>query len=185
MSLQYGGAHSVLAVKLDGRESTLTPYYGYVAIDDDGGLVGIRKALRPIYRAAKIFPNHSDASPSSLTSTFTRNGTAIGSTIQGRTLRCRFVMKIALGEKKLRRIRDPRWIYSRRLRRGEAYGYTPYWTYLGNRYDATWTRVAKASENITPEATTVCGVNAAIIKSSPPAYINVAIRMVSLREADR
>ncbi len=56
---------------------------------------------------------------------------------------------------------------------GDTFGYTTYWTYLGYKYDPTWTRSATASENVTFEATAVGDIDPDIIKSDPPpAYIN-------------
>lgn len=173
MALRYGGAHSALIVNVDGKDAYVDPYYGYAAINDEGHLVSIDelwanlsggKDLSRALRAIALFPDD----------TFYERWHSNNLTYSMQGSPMTFVMRIPpLKDHQDRLIGiangSTRDVYVE----GEIYGFTPYWTYLGNRYDAAWARRAKATEDVTLEATAITDIDPKIIKSDPPpSYIH-------------
>ncbi|MEH2512253.1 hypothetical protein V1291_003607 [Nitrobacteraceae bacterium AZCC 1564] len=172
MSLQYGGAHSALVMKLDGRSAYVDPYFGFAAIGSDGHLVGIEelfanlsegKGVRASMRRILFFAD--DRYYQAWHSNTLYYSTA------GSNIALAFDIPKLKGRSKLR-IGIPNGSSDDVKTEGALFGYTPYWTYLGSRYDATWTRSATAEEDVIFEATTIEDVRPDNIDTDPPpAYI--------------
>lgn len=168
MTLQYGGAHSALAVKLDGKSVFVDPYFGYAAVGSDGHLVeigdlwanltdgkGVSAAMRQIGLIA------SDAYYQRWYANrlyYAVTGSDISLAFEIPKLGGRSNLTIGIADGSPEDVR----------RDGAVLGYTPYWTYLGVRYDSSWTRSATATEDVIFEATAVEDIRPANIKSEPP-----------------
>lgn len=172
MSLQYGGAHSALSVRLDGKSVYVDPCYGYAAIGSDGHLVGIAdlwanlsggKSLPASMRQITLVADseyyqrwHSNRL------SYSPTGTHMSLDFEIPKLKGRPKFNIGIADGSARDV----------MIEGETFGYTACWGYLGVRYDATWTRSATATENVIFEATTIENVRADYIDSDPrPFYI--------------
>ncbi|MEH2508709.1 hypothetical protein V1291_000063 [Nitrobacteraceae bacterium AZCC 1564] len=172
MSLQYGGAHSALSVNLDGKSVYVDPYFGFAAIGSDGHLVGIDELLANLsdgkgvpasMRRILFFADdryyqgwHSNKLY------YSAEGSNMSLAFDIPKLKGRPKLNIGIANKSASDVNFE----------GALLGYTPYWHYLGSRYDATWTRSATATEDVIFEATTIEDVKPDNIDTDPaPSYI--------------
>ncbi len=129
MSLKYGGAHSALIVKIDGKDAYVDPYYGYAAINDDGHLVSIDQLWANLSGGKDLSRALRQIAPFPDITFYERwHSNHLYYSLQGSPMT--FVMRIPpLLDHKDRRIgienRSARDVYVE----GEIYGFTPYWTY--------------------------------------------------------
>jgi hypothetical protein len=168
MSLQYGGAHSALAVQIDNKSVYVDPYFGFAAIGSDGHLVGIadlwanlssgKGVPASLRRITLIADDEYYQKWHSNQLYYSTTGSDISLAFELPKLRGRPKFNIGIADGSSTDIRIE----------GEFLGYTPYWHYLGSRYDATWTRSATATEDVIFEATTIENVRPDNIDSDPP-----------------
>jgi hypothetical protein len=168
MSLQYGGAHSVLAVKIDGKSVYVDAYYGYAAIGSDGHLVGIDDLWANL-SGGKGVPASMRRITLIADDTFYQkwHSNDITYALQNSHIALDFEIPKLKGRSKFN-IGIPNGSSRDVMFEGEVFGYTPYWGYLGIRYDPTWTRSATATEDVIFEATTIENVKPENIDSDPP-----------------
>jgi hypothetical protein len=168
MSLQYGGAHSAVVVNLDGKSAYVDPFFGFAAIGADGHLVGIDELLANLSDGKGV--------PASLRRILFFaddryyqwwHSNQLYYSFQGSNMSLAFEIPKLKGRRKLN-IGIANGSSGDVQTEGAVLGYTPYWNYLGSRYDATWTRSATATEDVIFEATAIENVKPENIDSDPP-----------------
>lgn len=138
--------HSALSVSMkDGREVFVDPFYGYVALDERGNLDSLgnaQKRLRSSTRLGKVLRSLGDKS----TPKFYNGLRRMSMAAEGQDLVIEAALPKVTGsplfigaiDQSSKDMKDA----------GKSYKMTPYWNYMGHRYNREWVRILRAEQAV-------------------------------------
>lgn len=140
----FAGAHSVVLVEFpDGQSSMLDPFYG-VYPEHDGMMLSPSEAREMARRGEPTESIWKPLSEDAQVGFYQRFGDAVFAP-QGAGLVIE--VEVNLAEHETIRLGEKNGRYDDVMSDGVAHGLSSYWGYLGHRYDRSWQRVIKFSQD--------------------------------------
>ncbi len=171
MVTDSAGHSALLVTTPDGREGFVDPFYGYYATQTaTGELISANEAqtkMRAGQQRSEIFMPFDESSKSVFYDNFATAmmaGEGFDLRIEATLPKLEHGEPLILGE-----INDaPKDV----MKAAMTHGMTPYWQYMGHRYNREWVRVLKASEPVKIVMTLTAPAEKSVLTATPAPIVN-------------
>jgi hypothetical protein len=176
-------AHSVLLVSVSGgRKAFVDPFYGYVAVDGDGKLVGPLEAQDMMIKGKRFeevfVPLGADADPRFYADFKSAIMAAEGEPLTIRALlpeiKRNAAIYLGVIDGSARDVEGA----------GSAHNMTPFWNYIGHKYNREWVRVLEARQPVRVEMTLLEAPGDGVLTSTPKPAVRGNVLSWELQPGD-